>query len=142
MVKYLVHNPDAVTAKEVKPGIGEFVIQPNTTIEVASKELAESLAVDSGGHLKWVVVEDGVVLKPDLNASFAEAVEVSNKKKAELEAKRLKDEHEKAVKAAEDELKAKVAAAEAVAKEVADKVAELKKTKVEVTPTPVVTPGK
>lgn len=57
MKKYFVFNPGPNMAVELKPGFGEFRILPDKRIEVATKELAESLVVDSNYHLKLEVVE-------------------------------------------------------------------------------------
>lgn len=57
MPKYFVFNPGPNTAVELKPGIGEFRIGPDKRVEIPTKELAQSLVVDSGGHLRLEIVE-------------------------------------------------------------------------------------
>ena len=74
MPKYLVHNPGPNVAKELKPGIGEFTILPNKSIEIPDKILAESLVNDSGGHLKLIVIDDP---KPTLTAKLGEVLKSS-----------------------------------------------------------------
>lgn len=49
--RFVIRNTSPHIAKEIKPGIGTFVIPGNGMITVDNEELANSLVNDSQGHL-------------------------------------------------------------------------------------------
>lgn len=78
MPKYRVFNPGPNHACEYKPGHGRYDIPPGDSIEVDSKALAESLIVDSQGHLHMSLVEELPKLKPEPKKPFPSLIEKKN----------------------------------------------------------------